>query len=421
METLLQVVPDCREAEGQDDPEPPSLLFPELPVLSTIVSRRRRGINPSAAAVSFYRRFFPGSQYSDWQDWEWQFRNRITDAERLSRIVTLSDREREALADENRRFPFAITPYYASLLSPHDPSQPVRRMTIPVPDEAVTSPGESADPLSEDNDSPVHGLVHRYPDRVLFLTTETCSVFCRYCTRSRIVGDEEHCGINLAHWKGALQYIREHAEIRDVLLSGGDPLTLSNERLEWLLKELRAIRHVEVIRIGTKVPVVLPQRITAELTAMLKKYHPVYMSLHFSHPSELTQETREACARLADAGIPLGSQTVLLKGINDDPQTMRALMTGLMKNRVRPYYLYQCDMINGSAHFRTSVETGINIIENLRGHISGYAVPHYVIDAPGGGGKIPLLPDYDQGRGPDGEVLLRNYEDKLFAYPDGGV
>jgi lysine 2,3-aminomutase len=265
----------------------------------------------------------------------------------------------------------------------------------------------------------VPGLVHRYPDRVLFLVTDFCSTYCRYCTRSRMVGHGNGFSANMARWEQALAYIAGTPAVRDVLLSGGDPLTLPDESLQWLLSRLRRIKHVEFVRIGTKAPVVLPQRITPTLTRMLKKYHPLWMSIHVTHPEELTPEVSQACERLADAGIPLGSQTVLLAGINDRVETMKALVHGLLKVRVKPYYLYQCDPILGSAHFRTPVEKGLEIIRGLRGHTTGYAVPTYVIDAPGGGGKIPLLPDYVMGR--DGEdLLLKNYEGRTYRYPDQG-
>jgi lysine 2,3-aminomutase len=313
--------------------------------------------------------------------------------------------------------PLAITPYYASLLDPDDPAQPLRRTVVPVCDEYLRTPGEAEDPLGEEADSPVPGLVHRYPDRVLFLVTDFCSTNCRYCTRSRMIGTEHrHSGFT-RQWERALAYIQSHPEVRDVLLSGGDPLTLADERLEWLLKRVRAIKHVELIRIGTKVPAVLPQRVTPMLIRVLKRYHPLWISIHFTHPQELTAESRAACARLADAGIPLGSQTVLLAGINDSVPAMKSLMHGLLSFRVKPYYLYQCDPILGSGHFRTPVAKGLEIIQGLRGHTTGYAVPSYVIDAPQGGGKIPLLPDYAIGREGD-DLLLRNYEGKVFRYPD---
>jgi len=313
--------------------------------------------------------------------------------------------------------PLAITPYYASLLDPDDPGHPLRRAVVPTMDECVRTAGEEDDPLAEDHDSPVPGIVHRYPDRVLFLVTGSCSAYCRYCTRSRMVGHQGECGFSTDQWDKAIDYIASTPQIRDVLLSGGDPLTLSDEKLEWLLIRLHRIPHIEMLRIGTKTPAVLPQRITPELTRMLKRYHPLWISIHATHPDELTEEMGQACGRLADAGIPLGSQTVLLAGINDQVETMRRLVHGLLKIRVKPYYLYQCDPIPGSSHFRTPVSKGLEIIAGLRGHTTGYAVPSYVIDAPGGGGKIPLLPEYVIGK--DGkDLLLRNYEGKTFRYPD---
>ncbi|MBT8340438.1 MAG: KamA family radical SAM protein, partial [Desulfatitalea sp.] len=312
--------------------------------------------------------------------------------------------------------PLSITPYYMSLLTGQDASPALRRTVVPTVNEFIKMPEEADDPLSEEGHSPVPGLVHRYPDRVLLLTVDFCATYCRYCTRSRIVG-RGRILFNRRRLEQALDYIRGTTAIRDVLLSGGDPLTLGDERLNWLLTQLRQIKHVEIIRIGTKVPAVLPQRITPQLVRMLRKHHPLFMSLHFTHPNECTHETFRACQRLADAGIPLGSQTVLLRTVNDDVDTMRTLMHQLLRMRVRPYYLYQCDPISGSAHFRTPVEKGLEIIRGLRGHTSGYAVPTYVIDAPCGGGKIPMTPDYFQGRN-EGGIVLKNYEGKYFNYPE---
>ncbi len=365
----------------------------------------------------FRRRFFPSASTAEWNDWQWQIRNRIMDVETLSRMIALTTDETDALTCNGNGLPFSITPYYASLIDPNDPSQALRKTMVPVMTETVHAPEESGDPLGEDNMSPVPGLVHRYPDRVLFLTTQFCSAYCRYCTRSRIMNRDAGYEFNPRQWDQAIDYIAQTPVIRDVVLSGGDPMTLSDDRLEYLLSNLRRIPHVEMIRIGTKVPAVLPQRVTSKLVRMLKKYHPLYMSVHFTHPDELTPETSQACNRLADAGIPLGSQTVLLAGVNDDVDTMKRLMQGLLRIRVRPYYLYQCDPIIGSSHFRTPVRKGLEIIRGLRGHTSGYAVPSYVIDAPGGGGKIPILPDYVQGY--DGtELVMKNYQDRYYRYPD---
>ena len=374
-------------------------------------------INPTA--LEFQKRVFSNTTKAEWNDWQWQIRHRIRTLNNLSTIVELSQDESDALMSKQGHLPLNLTPYYASLLSRTDATQPLRRTVIPVTAEYCKSKGEAADPLGEDHDSPVPGLVHRYPDRVLFLVTDFCSTFCRYCTRSRMVGEATAEPCSLKRWEGAIAYIKANPQIRDVLLSGGDPLTLSDDRLEWLLSNLRRIPHVEMIRIGTKVPAVLPQRITPQLCRMLKHYHPVWMSVHFTHPDELTPETDQACGRLADAGIPLGSQTVLLSGINDNVQTMTRLMQGLLKIRVRPYYLYQCDPIEGSSHFRTPVSKGLEMIQGLRGHTSGYAVPQYVIDAPGGGGKIPLLPEYVAGR-EDDTLILRNYQNRQYCYPDNG-
>ena len=366
----------------------------------------------------FMRRHFPDATAAEWNDWRWQLRNRIKSLDALERIVTLSEDERSAVKNHRGSLPVGITPYYAGLLSPDDPSEPLRRTHIPTGDEYLKTPGEADDPLGEDHDSAVPGLVHRYPDRVLFLATGTCSTYCRYCTRSRMVGDPGgDYSFPKSLWDRAIAYIEAHTEIRDVLLSGGDPLTLADDTLDYLLGRLRAIKHVEFLRIGTKVPVVLPMRITRDLTRMLRKHHPLWMSIHFTHPNELTPEVTEAVSRLADAGIPLGSQTVLLKGVNDKVDTLKSLYHGLLMRRVRPYYLYQCDPITGSAHFRTSVEKGLEIMRGLRGHTTGYAVPTFVIDAPGGGGKIPLLPDYVVGREGD-DLLLTNFEGGLYRYPD---
>ncbi len=367
---------------------------------------------------AFLRRHYPGVSVHDWNDWKWQVRNRIRRIETLERIIDLSADERESVIQRTGNLPIAITPYYLSLLSPTDPMQPLRRTHIPVGGEFIQGIGEDPDPLSEDHDTAVPGLVHRYPDRVLFLTTGFCSTYCRYCTRSRMVGETNgEYSFSTSQWEKAAQYIEAHPEIRDCLLSGGDPLSIGDEKLEWLLARLRSIKHLEFIRIGTKIPVVMPQRITLKLTRMLKRFHPLWMSIHFTHPDELTPETVEACGRLADAGIPLGSQSVLLKGINDSVEVMRDLMHRLLKARVKPYYLYQCDPVSGSEHFRTPVEKGLEIIRGLRGHTTGYAVPQFVVDAPGGGGKIPLLPDYVVGRDGD-DLVLTNFEGGTYRYPD---
>jgi lysine 2,3-aminomutase len=365
----------------------------------------------------FRRKFYAGIPSKTWNDWHWQVSRRVQSPGQIERMLQLSEEERSALAQGGGRLPVGITPYYMSLLNAQDPASPLRRTVIPTIFESLQGPGEAADPLGEEGQSPVPGLVHRYPDRVLLLVHDFCSTYCRYCTRSRVVGhDALHP--SRSRLERALAYIRDTPDVRDVLISGGDPLVLGDDRIEWILKRLRQIPHIEIIRIGTKVPAVLPQRITPSLVRMLRRYHPIWMSIHFTHPEECTQEAYRACAMLANAGIPLGSQTVLLKGINDNAETMKTLVHQLMQMRVRPYYLYQCDPIIGSSHFRTSVEKGLEIIRALRGFTSGYAVPTYVVDAPGGGGKIPLAPDNRLGR-EKGSILLKNYEGGVYRYPDG--
>ncbi|MFH1755106.1 MAG: KamA family radical SAM protein [Candidatus Latescibacterota bacterium] len=369
---------------------------------------------PSQAVRMFRKRHFPGIASRMWNDWHWQMRNRIRTLSQLESMISLSEDEQSAFDRAGKVLPLGITPYYMSLVSPSNPDQPVRRTVIPTVHEMLASPGEADDPLGEDMQSPVPGLVHRYPDRVLLLLSDGCSTYCRYCTRSRLVG---HGKIHptRSRLEKAFAYIKATPSVRDVLLSGGDPLLHADDTLSWILSRLREIPHVEIVRIGTKVPVVLPQRVTNQLVRMLRMHHPLWMSIHFTHPDECTPEVYSACTKLADAGIPLGSQSVLLKGINDNVDTMRCLMHHLLKMRVRPYYLYQCDPITGSAHFRTPVEKGLEIIRGLRGFTSGYAVPTYVVDAPGGGGKIPLMPDYIVGR-EDNELILRNCENKLYRY-----
>lgn len=398
--------------------EQPSAPAPAQHARAQRPAEKRERFPAGEATQVFRRQFFPTATKADWDDWRWQMRNRIRTLDGLERIFTLTDDEREAVRGHSGSLPVGITPYYASLLSRDDASQGLRRTHIPTGNEYLRSPGEADDPLGEDHDSAVPGLVHRYPDRVLFLATGTCSTYCRYCTRSRAVGDPGgEYALGVRQWDAALDYIATHPEIRDVLISGGDPLTLSDDKLDYLLGRLKAIRHVEFVRIGSKIPTVLPMRVTRSLIRVLRKHKPVWMSIHATHPDELTPEVGEAFDRLADAGVPLGSQTVLLKGVNDDIDTMRALMHGLVKRRVRPYYLYQCDPITGSAHFRTTVDKGVEIIRGLRGHTTGYAVPHFVVDAPGGGGKIPLLPDYMVGRDGD-DLLLTNFEGGTYRYPD---
>lgn len=389
-----------------------------LPLPSVL--RTRRTPAPTATiserARLFRQRFFPTAKLSEWNDWRWQSRHRIRTLEQFERMVTLSPTEREALRQGGTMLPVGVTPYYMSLIDPADPQQPLRKTVIPTTAEFTRSIGEADDPLGEDGHSPVPGLVHRYPDRVLFLPLDFCSTYCRYCTRSRVVGHGEIVP-NEARLEAMYAYLERSPQVRDVLISGGDPLALSDDKLDAILTRLRSIRHIEFLRIGTKMPAVLPQRITPQLVKMLRKHHPLWMSVHFLHPDECTVESRRACERLADAGIPIGSQTVLLKGVNDSVETMKQLVHKLLLMRVRPYYLYQCDPISGSSHFRTPVSKGLEIIQGLRGHTTGYAVPTYVIDAPGGGGKIPLQPDFVAGREGDW-IVLRNFEGKTFRYHD---
>ncbi len=409
-----------------EEAEPPSPISPdqestEPPPLSPFSLETHR-LNPWSAlrepsrSDSFRREYFPGTTKREWNSWEWQLANSFTTPEELSRVVTLSAEEEKALLYPSMKLPLRVTPYYLSLIDPGDPEDPLRRSVVPLAAECFVSPGEAADPLDEEGDCQVPGIVHRYPDRVLFLVTGFCSTYCRYCTRSRKVGDSHRTPLTEEQIDAALAYIASHKEVRDVLVSGGDPLTLSNDRLESLLARIRKIPHVEFLRIGTKVPAVLPQRITPELVKMLKRYHPLWISIHFTHPREITPESAKACERLADAGIPLGSQTVLLKGINDDTTTLKRLFQRLLAVRVRPYYLYQCDPIIGSAHFRTNIERGLELISSLRGFTTGYAVPTYVVDAPGGGGKVPLYPSTLVGR-EENRVMLKNYQGRLFTYP----
>jgi len=349
-----------------------------------------------------------------WNDWRWQLANVIRDTDTLANIIDLDGTQRADLDRCLERFRMAITPYYASLMEKKYELCSVRLQAVPGVRELEDCEADLADPLFEDVDSPVPGLTHRYPDRVLFLVTNRCSMYCRHCTRRRMVGfDDQH--LSREQIQKCMDYIREHSEVRDVLLSGGDPLVLSDDNLEEILAELRTIDHVEIIRIGTRMPVVLPMRITDDLVRMIKKYQPVYVNTHFNHYKEITAEAKEACERLADGGIPVGNQSVLLRDVNDCPRIMKKLVQELLMIRVKPYYIYQCDMSQGIGHFRTSVARGMEIIENLRGHTSGMAVPTYVVDAPGGGGKIPVMPSYLLSYS-DKRVILRNYEGSITTY-----
>ena len=363
------------------------------------------------------RGFWADAPANAWSDWRWQLKNRITTLAQLQRLMpTLTPEEYAGTLLANTKLALAITPYFFNLIDPADENCPIRRQVIPRIEETTTAPWEMSDPCGEDSHSPVPGLVHRYPDRVLFLVTDRCAAYCRYCTRSRLVSNATGYDFH-PEFDRQIEYIRQHGEVRDVLLSGGDPLLFNDEKLEYLLSRLRAIPHVEFLRIGTRIPIFLPQRITPELCAMLKQFHPLFLSIHSNHPRELTAEVREALGRLADAGIPLGNQSVLLRHVNDDVTVMKAHLQKLLMCRVKPYYIYQCDLIAGSAHLRASVRRGIEIMDGLRGHTTGYAVPQYVIDAPGGGGKVPINPDYVLQRTPD-RVLIRNFEGKIFEYPE---
>lgn len=352
---------------------------------------------------------------SDWQDWSWQLKHRLTTVEQLERYMTLTPEEKAGCALANHKLALAITPYFFNLIDRSNPDCPVRKQVIPRIGETLISEGETPDSLGEDAHSPVPGLVHRYPDRVLFLVTDRCASYCRYCTRSRLVSNAQEYNFHPEFEQG-LRYIEAHSEVRDVLLSGGDPLLLSDKKLEHLLARLREIPHVEFIRIGSRIPVFLPQRITPQLCEVLRKYGPVWMSLHVNHPRECTEDLRMACEQLAFAGVPLGNQSVLLKGVNDDADIMKALVHRLLRMRVRPYYLYQMDLITGGAHFKVDVRKGIEIIQALRGFTTGYAVPQYVIDAPGGGGKVPINPDYVE-KITDEEIVFRSYEGVRQSYP----
>ena len=377
-------------------------------------------VNPisseSQRFVSSAPGYWPDVSSADWADWRWQLKNRVTTLAVLEQHLNLNTEERAGVLLAGSKLALAVTPHYFNLIEWDNPGCPIRRQVIPRIEEGYDSPFDMADPCGEDTSMPVPGLVHRYPDRVLFLVTDRCASYCRYCTRSRVVsgvGEQEL----VTDFEEAYRYLEKHTEVRDVLLSGGDALLLSDSKLEGILKRLRGIPHIEFLRIGTRVPIFLPQRITPELCAMLRKYHPLWMSVHVNHPRELTTEVRDALGRLADSGIPLGNQSVLLAGVNDDPAIMRELVHKLLLCRVRPYYLYQCDLIRGSSHLRTPVAKGIEIIESLRGFTSGYAIPQFVIDAPGGGGKVPVNPDYVVYHDAE-KIVIRNFEGKIFEYPE---
>jgi lysine 2,3-aminomutase len=391
---------------SDEEPGAKTMIFSQNEIPKQSVSTR---------SSEFMHRYFPLTNIESWNDWKWQLRNSITNIDNLKKFIRLSDKEIIAINNLKGRLPLRITPYFASLIYDSDLSHPLRRNVIPVIEELMQDNNEKSDPLHEKSFSPLKGIVHRYPDRVLFTVTQVCSSYCRYCTRSHTVGRLDKLGKQ--DYEKAFNYIASHKEVRDVLISGGDPLTLSDETLDYILFNIRKIEHVEIIRIGTRIPAVLPQRITDNLVNVLKKYHPLFISLHFSHPAEITDECKKACIKLADGGFPLGSQTVLLKGINDNIPVMKELMHKLLMIRVKPYYLYQCDLIPGSEHFRTSVRKGLEIMKGLRGFTSGYAIPTFVIDAPGGGGKVPLLPNYVVEHNDD-KIILRNYKGTLCEYPE---
>ncbi len=417
----LQASPDPRtprEAESAETPGGRHTFYFRLPPPFAMFHNPEKDLEKSFASHAPGYWADEGIAPELWSDHKWQLRNRVTSLEGLASRLNLTREERAGIILTGTKLSTAITPHFFNLIDRDDPDCPIRRQVVPRIEESVTDPAEMSDPCGEDSHMPVPGLVHRYPDRVLFLVTDRCAAYCRYCTRSRVVSGvgEQHLETS---FDAAFEYLEKNTGIRDVLLSGGDPLLLSDSRLEKILARLRAIPHIEFLRIGTRIPLFLPQRITAKLCDMLRRYHPLFISVHANHPRELTSEVRDALGRLADAGIPLGNQSVLLKGVNDTPEIQRALVHKLLMCRVRPYYLYQCDLIQGSSHLRADVARGIEIIENLRGHTTGYAVPQFVIDAPGGGGKVPVNPDYVMERDAD-RVVIRNFEGRQFEYPSPG-
>lgn len=364
-------------------------------------------------------KIIPSTEKSAWKDWKWQLRHKIQDLETFEKLLDIEFDvdERKKLENTINKFPLSITPYYLSLIDTDNYlNDPIYKQAFPFSQELEVCDYDMLDPLAEEKDSPVSGLTHRYPDRVLFLISNMCSMYCRHCTRKRKVGDVDYIP-NKGMIKTGLNYIRNTPVIRDVLLSGGDPLMLSDDYLDWILTEIRKIPHVEVIRMGSRMPVVLPYRITDNLVKILRKHNPVWVNTHFNHPREITTSSKEAVQKLADGGLPLGNQSVLLAGINDCPRIMKSLVHKLLQIRIRPYYLYQCDLSEGLSHFRTPIGKGIEIIENLIGHTSGIAVPTYVIDAPGGGGKIPIMPNYIVSWSTN-KVILRNYEGVITTYKE---
>lgn len=361
------------------------------------------------------RRVWDSLHDDEWEDWHWQFMNQIHGIEGLEGVIAIGPDEISASKRTQHLFKIGITPYYASLMDPEDPNCPIRRQALPSVDELYEDPSDMEDPLGEESNMPVKGITHRYPDRVLFYITQNCAMYCRHCTRKRKVADPATAA-NSAQIQNGIEYIRAHPEVRDVIVSGGDPLTFEDDRLEGILAQIRDIEHVEIIRIGTRVPVTMPMRITDELVTMLQRYQPIYVNTHFNHPKECTNEALRACTALADGGFPIGNQMVLLKGVNDDVDVVRELNAKLLMMRVKPYYIYQCDPTRGNYHFRTTVSKGLEIIAGLRGWMSGLAVPHYVIDAPGGGGKIPLIPEKYLQSHVGNKITLRNFRDKEYVY-----
>jgi lysine 2,3-aminomutase len=401
-------VPAARPMDSEPPLKGPA---PSAPALAPSIAPHILARFPQAS-----RSVWKGVAEADWNSWQWQQRHRVTTMEQLEKVIRVTPEEHDAFARTTAEFHMGITPYYASLMDPDDPRCPVRLQSVPTGGELNISSTDLEDPLAEERDMPVPGITHRYPDRVLFYVTHNCPVYCRHCTRKRKVADPSSAAAKKQIDDG-LAYIARHTEVRDVVVSGGDPLSLSDDRLDDILGRLRAIPHVEIFRLGTRNLVTLPQRVTEDFARMLRKHQPVFVNTHFNHPKECTAEAFEAARRVADAGCSIGNQMVLLKGINDDPKIVKELNHKLLMMRVRPYYIYQCDLAKGIAHFRTPVQAGIDIIENLRGWTSGLAVPHFVVDAPGGGGKIPLLPDYVVGR--DGKrLLLRNYAKKQYVYEE---
>jgi lysine 2,3-aminomutase len=406
-------------ASSSSQTEALTLAEGEPPLGSTIMGVEEEEEPPSKRTITSKDKFFKNVPDKDWNDWKWQFRNRITTVEDLARYIPLSSKEQAELKLVIRRYPFSVTPYYLSLIHPEDPNDPIRRQAVPCFEEITLADMGEEDPLEEKRDSVVPGLVHRYPDRVLMVLTDICPMFCRHCTRKR---EWEHGGwvrkdeeIELM-----LDYIRNNKKVRDVVISGGDVLTLSTQRLESVISKLRQIEHLEIIRIGSRYPVVLPQRIDDELCEMLSKYGPIWLNTHFNHPNEVTPEAARACEKLLRAGVPVNNQTVLLRGINDNVETQLKLSHNLLKARVRPYYLFQCDEVQGTEHFRTPVDTGIKIIEGMRGYTSGLAIPFFVIDLPQGGGKVSLQPDYVLSHTSE-RLILRNYQGHIHTFRNPGA